>query len=46
LTLVCPWGQRACFVSQSMMKVDEIAGLSLTPGLEPPPYSVRVRRDN
>jgi hypothetical protein len=29
-----------------MMKVDEIAGLSLTPGLEPPPYSVRVRRDN
>jgi hypothetical protein len=24
-----------------MMKVDEIAGLSLTPGMEPTPYSVR-----
>ncbi len=24
-----------------MMKVDEIAGLSLTPGMEPTPYSAR-----
>src|SRR5947209_8052693 len=33
--------RRASCVSQSMRKVDEIAGLSLTPGMEPTPYSVR-----